>query len=362
MAEWRCIGCGGPLQNTDINGAFYTPKPQDEAVPVYCERCYKIRHYGQIKPSFMTETMVYETLYQVEKRPGVMVLVTDALDFYGSIHPFFVAMSEAKRTIVIVNKIDVLPHAISEHNLKLRFLQKAKNAGLNIDELILVSALKKKNIDALYQALEKASKGQDLYLMGLTNVGKSSILNALLSAQGLMPTITTSFEPHVTQDLIPFDIGKQTLYDTPGLTSRHSYRYFLNGSSLRAVLPLKEIKPRVFQNLVSQAFFIGGLCYFVCEASEKSTLIAYFSERLMVHHRHFKDHEAFFEAKKGDFLTPPVASDLPSQMTKTTFETNHKKKDIIIPGLGFITLNHVKRVDLYHYDSVTLTMEEGLIG
>lgn len=362
MAEWRCIGCGGPLQNTDVNGAFYTPKPEDEKTPVYCERCYKIRHYGQIKPSFMTETMVYDTLYQVEKRPGVMVLVTDALDFYGSIHPFFVAMSEAKRTIVIVNKVDVLPHAISEQNLKTRFLQKAKNAGLNIDELILVSALKKKNIDALYQALEKASKGQDLYLMGLTNVGKSSILNALLSAQGLTPTITTSFEPNVTQDLIPFQIGKQVLYDTPGLTSRHSYRYYLNGSSLRAVLPLKEIKPRVFQNLVSQAFFIGGLCYLVFEATEKSTLIAYFSEKLMVHHRQSKDHALFYEAKKGDFLTPPVASDLPAHLTKTSFNPAHKKCDIILPGLGFITLNHVKYVDVYHYDSVTPTMEEGLIG
>lgn len=362
MAEWRCIGCGGPLQNTDINGAFYTPKSQDEKIPVYCERCYKIRHYGQIKPSFMTETMVYDTLYQVEKRPGVMVLVTDALDFYGSIHPFFIAMSEAKRTIVIVNKIDVLPHAISEQNLKTRFLQKAKNAGLNIDELILVSALKKKNIDALYQALVKASRGQDLYLMGLTNVGKSSILNALLSAQGLTPTITTSFEPNVTQDLIPFNIGSQTLYDTPGLTSRHSYRYYLHGSSLRAVLPLKEIKPRVFQNLVLQAFFIGGLCYVVCEATDKSTLIAYFSEKLMVHHRQSHDHEVWFEAKKGEFLIPPVASDLPATMTKTTFNTELKKRDIIIPGLGFFTLNHVSHVDIYHYDSVTPTMEEGLIG
>lgn len=362
MAEWRCIGCGGPLQNTDSLGAFYTPKAQDEAVPIYCERCYKIRHYGQIKPSFLTDTMVYETLHQVEKRPGVMVLVTDAIDFSGSIHPFFVAMSEAKRTLVIVNKVDVLPHAVSEQNLKKRFLEKAKNAGLSIDELILVSALKKKNIDALHDALLKASRGQDLYLMGLTNVGKSSILNALLSAQGLSAPITTSFEPNVTQDLIPFDIGSQTLYDTPGLTSKHSYRYFLKGSSLRAVLPLKEIKPRVFQNLVDQVFYGGGLFYVIPTATKDSTLIAFFSEKLMIHHRHNAEAHAFFETRQMDFLVPPVSSDIPSRMMKTTFTLNGLKKDLVIPGLGFITLNKVKAVDVYHYESVTPLVEAGLIG
>jgi len=362
VAEWRCIGCGGPLQNTDAAGAFYTPKIEDPKHPVYCERCYKIRHYGQIKPSFMTETMVYETLYQVEKRPGVMVLVTDALDFTGSIHPFFIAMAEAKRTLVIVNKVDVLPHAVSEENLKKRFIHKAKNIGLKVDEIMLVSALKKKNIDHLYDTLKKASRGQDLYLMGLTNVGKSSVLNALLSAQGLKATITTSFEANVTQDLIPFDIGGQTLYDTPGLTSRHSYRYFLNGNSLRAVLPLKEIKPRVYQNLVHQVFYIGGLSYLVFEATEKSTLIAYFSEKLSIHHRQSKDADVFYEAKIGDFLIPPGAHDITSPLKKTRLLMNGKKQDIVFPGLGFVTVNHVPHVDVYHYESVSVSTEEGLIG
>lgn len=362
MTDWRCIGCGGPLQNHDPQEAFYTPKAYDEKTPVYCERCYKIRHYGQIKPSFMTETMVYETLHQVEKRPGVMVLVTDALDFLGSIHPFFVALSEAKRTIVIVNKVDVLPQSVALKTLQTRFQMKAKNAGLHVDELLLVSALKKKNIDALHQALVRASRGQDLYLMGLTNVGKSSILNALLAAQGHSPTITTSYQPHVTQDLIPFAIGHQTLYDTPGLTSQHSYRYYLQGASLRSVLPLKEIKPRVYQHLKGQTFFIGGLCYLVCEANEKSTLIAYFSEKLRVHHRQSQDDYLFHAMKKGHFLIPPMTSDRPSKMKKTTLSAKGKKVDIIVPGLGFMTVNHVHKIDLYHYSSVKPQLEVGLIG
>ncbi len=362
MAEWRCIGCGGPLQNTDTSGAFYTPKPEEKNVPVYCERCYKIRHYGQIKPSFMNETMVYDILYQVEKRPGVMVLITDALDFTGSLHPFFMAMSKAKRTIVVVNKVDLLPHAVSAENLKKRFLLKAKNMGLNVDELMLVSALKKKNIDALFEALLKASKGQDVYLMGLTNVGKSSVLNALLNAQGLHGSITTSFEPNITQDLIPFRLGLQTLYDTPGLTSRHSYRHFLSGASLRNVLALKEIKPRVYQNLKQQAFYGGGLFYVIPDATDDSTGIAYFSENLMIHHHHAVDPAAFYEAKKVIFLTPPTALDVEVPLVKTRLLLNGKKKDLVIPGLGFMTFNRVKHLDVFHYESVTPTIEEGLIG
>ena len=357
MVEKRCIGCGGILQNAHESDAFYTPKSLESNDPIYCERCYKIRHYGLIKPSFVSEEVILDTLHQINQRPGVMVLVTDAIDFYGSIHEFFKTLSKQKRTLLVVNKVDLLPKSIKHDRLETLFLKKAKAYGLNVDECLLVSALKKTLVDELLEKMFHIAKGQDLYLMGLTNVGKSSLLNALLESKNQIKNqITTSLSPNITQGLIPFKIGHHTLYDTPGLTHSRTYRHYLFNDSLKKIIPLKEIKPRTYQNLSNQAFYLGGLAIIVFEQVVGSMTV-YTASTLLVHHNHQRHALAFYQEKVTGFLNPPSTYDTLEPLKKTNFHLD-KDSTLIIPGLGFLELRNVKDVTVYHYESVDPLLEE----
>lgn len=357
MSDLQCIGCGGLLQNTNKDAAFYTPKALDEGVPIYCERCFKIRHYGLIKPSFVSEELILNTLVEIKDRPGVMVLIADGLDFYGSIHSFFIELSLQKRTLLVINKVDLFPKSIKRDHLEKLFLKKARAYGLKVDECMVVSALKKTNIDALLEKMTVLSKGQDLYLMGLTNVGKSSILNAILeSKNGPKNQITTSLNPNITQGLIPFKMNHQTLYDTPGLTHKHTYRNYLFKDSLRVVIPSKEIKPKTFQYLTNQSFYIGGLAI-LSFGLENGSMTTFLADDLLVHHHASRGALDFYYEKVRGFLNPPRTYDPVEPLKETVFHVE-KLSTLILPGLGFIELRNVRQLNVFHYQSVTPLIEE----
>lgn len=362
MPEWPCIGCGGPLQNTDPEAPFYTPKSYQKDVPIYCERCYKIRHYGQIKPSFVSESVILETLHSVENRPGVIMLVADALDFYGSMHAHFNALSVHKRTLLVVNKIDILPKSLSRDKLTTAYLTMAADYGLRVDAIRLVSAVKKTEIDELITAMETLSHGQDVTLIGVSNVGKSSVLNAILAAQSPKQNlITTSFEANITQGLIPFRFGTYTLYDTPGMASKGSYRYYLSGDSLRRIMPFKEIKPRGFQTLSRRAFYVGGLAYVVFGEEPHGTMVTYFANPLTVHARLDDDPSVFYHEKVGQLLNPPASTDPSVPLTTETITVHGDAISAFFPGLGFIRFQGVKQITVAAYQPVHIVFHRGVI-
>lgn len=363
MSEWRCIGCGGPLQNTDPDAPFYTPKTYEKNVPIYCERCYKIRHYGQIKPSFVSESVILNTLSTVEKRPGILVLVADALDFYGSMHPYFNELSHHKRTLLIVNKIDVLPKSKRREKMRHAYLAMAQDQGLSVDKIMLVSALKKTEIDTMIERMLALSMGQDITLVGVSNVGKSSILNAILGAQtGQNNQVTTSFESQITQGLIPFRLKDQTLYDTPGLSSHHSYRYYVSGESLRMIMPFKEIKPIVFQSVAGRSFFIGGFAYVSFDADQTGQMVSYFANPLTIHARNDAHPEHFYESKVGHLLNPPAVTDPSVPMVTHDVRISEPSMSCFFPGLGFIRLQGITQMRVTTYDPVPPIMHEGMMA
>ena len=83
-----------------------------------------------------------------------------------------------------------------------------KDNGIKIDDLILTSAKKRANIDDLLAKIDEMRDGRDVYVIGMANVGKSSLINRILQATGVeADVITTSQFPGTTLDLIdiPFD-------------------------------------------------------------------------------------------------------------------------------------------------------------
>lgn len=99
------------------------------------------------------------------------------------------------------------------------------------------------------EAIDEYRKGQNVYVVGCTNVGKSTFINRIIKqATGEGEVITTSHFPGTTLDMIdiPLDDGS-ALYDTPGIINHHQMAHHIDSSELKYIMPKKEIKPKVYQ-------------------------------------------------------------------------------------------------------------------
>ncbi len=113
----------------------------------------------------------------------------------------------------------------------------------------------------LLEKIEEYRDGRDVYIVGVTNVGKSTLINQIIkNTAGVQDVITTSQFPGTTLDKIeiPLDDG-HFLIDTPGIIHRHQMAHYLGKKDLRIIAPLKEIKPKVYQLNEGQTLFLGGL-------------------------------------------------------------------------------------------------------
>ena len=88
--------------------------------------------------------------------------------------------------------------------------ERAHEAGLRPVDVLLTSAKKPGETEALLQAIETYREGRDVYVVGVTNVGKSTLINQIIKqTAGINELITTSRFPGTTLDKIeiPLDDG-----------------------------------------------------------------------------------------------------------------------------------------------------------
>ena len=69
MEEILCIGCGATIQTTDKNGLGFTPQSALEkgleTGEVYCQRCFRLRHYNEITDVQLTDDDFLKLLHEV---------------------------------------------------------------------------------------------------------------------------------------------------------------------------------------------------------------------------------------------------------------------------------------------------------
>jgi ribosome biogenesis GTPase YqeH len=357
----HCIGCGGPLQNHDPEAAFYTPKAMDSQETLLCQRCFRLRHYGAVSPSYYDEFTMRKTLDAIGEDEGALVWVIDAFDFEGTLPPALIKLSQQKPTFIVLNKRDVLPKVINDqkllHHVKKRFAQD----GIRYRDILFVSAKKKMNIDLLLERLDAFEPNRNLYLMGATNVGKSSLLNAMLKAVGVrQEPITTSKQEATTQGLIPIPFENRILYDTPGLLLEHSIQRFLAANEAYVLLSDKEIQGRTYQLEADQTLFIGGLIQIDVTQASQASITIYTSQSLKLHRRKREDSDAFFDKHVGTLLVPPAKAQLVYRFSKLQ-TLGFAKEDLVLPGIGFVTLRGIQSLRVRHPEKMRVFLKEAII-
>lgn len=343
--ELRCVGCGAVIQSDDQDAPGFTPKSAIEKGlannELYCQRCFRLRHYNEIAPVSLSDDDFLKLLGQIGKAKALIVYVVDIFDFNGSLIPGLHRFVGDNPVLLVGNKEDLLPRSLRRPKLRDWIRQQANIAGLRPIDTVLVSAKKNHQIDELLETIEKYRQGRDVYVVGVTNVGKSTLINQIIKQRtGVKDLITTSRFPGTTLDEIeiPLDDGHK-LVDTPGIIHPHQMAHVLSPKALKLVAPQKEIKPRTYQLNPEQTIFLGGIARFDYLKGDRVGVAAYFDNNLTLHRTKLANADQFYQKHVGELLTPPSKDELDSfpELTREEFRL-HQKSDVVFEGLGWITV------------------------
>ncbi len=235
----KCPGCGASFQSEDPEKAGYIipsknpttgeKRPESDLTvrTLVCQKCFNLKHYNKPFPITVTSSEIMEYLSQIQRRKGLILYVVDMMDLPGSLFPNLLeTVGETKRIIIVGNKVDMLPvegnhTGKQEKHLKEMLFTTCKAHGLegaNIKSMCLVSAKTAFGITQLAsKILEHWDHKGDIYLIGCSNSGKTSLFNLLLDLfsvhkkADLLQRATVSLWPGTTQRMLRFPIGQWML-------------------------------------------------------------------------------------------------------------------------------------------------------
>lgn len=323
----KCIGCGSTLQSEITNKPGYIKKEKYKDSD-YCERCFKIINYGEC--DIVNEIKNFNKIIdKINESDGTVVYLVDLLNITKEEIDYISKFK--KNVIVLLTKKDVLPKSVKEKKLISYF----KDNYFNKEDILCISSFKKYNIDKFLDLLDKKNI-KKIFVVGFTNVGKSTFINSLVSAKNGKPVITTSAVPNTTSDFINIEIGNLTICDTPGFVSENSIYNFLKLKDVIKLMPKKEIKVKTYQIKPDESIIVDNILRIDHIGNKTNSFSFYMNNNLPFERIKIKTNEKLKMLPKKNI---------------------HIKgnEDVVINGLGFIKI--VKETDIVVY-----TLDEKLIS
>lgn len=324
----KCPGCGATLQSNNPSKEGYYIENK-----TFCERCFRIKHYNEYLTLDKDNSNYIKILEEINKTDDLVVLVVDLFNIED--------LNKLKKyidndTLLVITKRDLFSKKIYEEKL----LNYFDDLSLNIVDKIIISSNKNYHMDELKNKIKKYQKSNNVYVVGYTNAGKSTMINKLIYNYSTNKSlITTSNLPSTTLDLIEIKLDDNlTLYDTPGILIENSLLDIVDSKTYKKLIPKSEIKPLVYQVKILQSFVIEKL---VRIDVDNNDLIFYINNNLNI--------ERFYKEK-----------DNLSNLEKHIIEIK-EPSDIVIKGLGFIKITKKGTVTIYVDSHVGINIRKSLI-
>ena len=325
----KCVGCGVNLQSHSVDELGYTKDITNNL----CERCFRIKNYNEYKAVIKDNTDFINILNQINKSNDLVMLVVDLFN----IKDFNLIKKYINNNILLVlTKRDIIPN-VYEEKLKKYF----SNLNLNIIDIEVISSKKNYNFDSLYNKINKYKLSKNVYVLGYTNAGKSTMINKLLyNYSNNKLEITTSNLPNTTLDIINIKVDDDlNLIDTPGLISDGDIINHIDYKLIKKVIPQKKIKPISYNIKVNQTFFVEDILRL--DLIKNNSIVFYMSNTLIIN-RVYKESDKLTNLEKREIFVD-------------------NNSDIVIEGLGFIKIVKECKLTIYCIRGVNVFTRRSLI-
>ncbi|XP_003933641.3 nitric oxide-associated protein 1 [Saimiri boliviensis] len=298
----NCSGCGAELHCQDPGVPGYLPhekflraaEADGGLARTVCQRCWLLVHHRRALHLQVSRDQYLELVSAALRRPGpsLVLYMVDLLDLPDALLPDLPALVGSKQLIVLGNKVDLLPQDAAGYRQRLRerLWDDCARAGLLlapghrgpqppvkdepqdrensnpsnwsrtvVRDVRLISAKTGYGVEELISALQSSWRYRgDVYLVGATNAGKSTLFNTLLesdycTAKGAeaIDRATISPWPGTTLNLLKFPICNPTPYR---MFKRHQR---LKNNSTQAEDDLSEQEQNQLNFLKKHGYVVG---------------------------------------------------------------------------------------------------------
>ncbi len=328
----KCLGCGVVLQNDNILKIGYTPNILND----YCMRCFKVKNYGEVNTISGNKEDYINILKSVSRSKDLVLYIVDILNIRENLEDIKEYLTND--IILVLNKRDVLPKSVKDEKI-INYLKE----DYNFLDILIISTLNNYNIDLLYKKILKYKKSNDVYLVGETNAGKSSLINKMIGNYSTnIPILTTSNVPETTLNKIKIELNKNlTLIDTPGVVDEYNIIYHLDSKYYKILNTRKEIKPKTYQISASQSLIIGDFLRIDYLEGDRNSFTLYIPNKIPV--------------KKIN-----SSHDNLKDLSYNSYDIKFHE-DLVIYGLGFIKIVLNGKIGVYLDKDVKTFIRKNLI-
>ncbi|XP_074886375.1 nitric oxide-associated protein 1 isoform X1 [Buteo buteo] len=280
-----CSGCGAELQCRDGAAPGFVPAEKYRSLSdgpagaaglrgAVCQRCWLLAHHGRVLrlqlPPEQHRQVVSAALRRSPRhgRGPLLLYLLDVLELPDPVLPQLPGLLgpdvPVAGLLVAGNKVDLLPADSPGHlgRLRRRVAAACAGAGLRGAPLVdirLVSAKTGFGLEGLVSRLQCSWRcAGDVYLLGATNSGKSTLFNALLRsdycksrAPNIVDRATVSHWPGTTLNLLKFPI----INPTCDRIFRRQER--LREEATKTEDQLSSEEKKYLNHLKKQGYFVG---------------------------------------------------------------------------------------------------------
>lgn len=321
-----CLGCGIVLQSSsNKNKGYVIPSKLNDAI--YCERCYRLKHYHELTYDSLTLDN-QEILNKAIQYNYPIYYFVDLMNLNEYAVQYFKQIPGNK--VFVLTKVDLLPFSIS-----LDRLQKRIRDIYHINEDILCLSVKRpKMIRTLWNHLLD-QKEKKIVFLGMTNVGKSSFLNELSKLVFEREAeVLVSEMPNTTQDFLEWNLDEIQVIDAPGFNypkgiSNVLVDYVPKKSFRPVTLPMKKETVLIFEDYVAM------------KQNLPQNSITFYGSNALKLKRVFKDIE--FGDETEEVFIPSYS-------------------DLVLPGVGFFYFKQETKISLKGKQKLFYEVRSSLFG
>lgn len=316
----KCIGCGAEL-TLEKGKLGYTKNIESDL----CMRCFNIKNYNKYEKVDHLEE-INTIIKEVKASNDIVIFVVDVFNLSNKIKEIVDYLNN--NVILCITKYDLVD--IDESKI-LNYL------NINTLGTIVISSKNNYNLDNLMELIEENKKSNNVYLVGYTNAGKSTLINKIIkNYSNNNYELTTSVLPSTTLNFVKVNVNDNlTLIDTPGIIVNNIIDY-LDEEEIKKVILKKKIKPQIYQIKTEQTIMVDN--FLGIKIKPYNTVVFYGADGLK-YTRYYNDIETSLKIKKIK------VSD---------------NSELIVNGFGIIKIKKQTEVQLYLQGNIDIEIRKAL--